>query len=446
MRPYRVTLILGGILLLCLLYLYTVERPKAQRDAEEQTRATRLVGFTSADVRGMTLQYRGRKAVEIEKRDGQWWLTKPLHDRADQIEVEDVIRDLTVAKVTRVLNEPDSDLGQYGLSPPQLTLSFVMADREERLLIGEKGPVSLQLYVKRPSDPQVYLTNLPDRDILSKTPDALRRKEIIDVDREDIDRLALDHRTGSVSLVASGRTWFVDAPIEGPADPSVVGALLTRIENLKAVRFIDAEKEKEAVRAQLGAPHLVLHVQERNETHVVTFFTFSNDAEWAYAVTTPDHPMALLPSRTVNTIPTSLFMLRDKRLVVVDRSRAAALDIATPHRRDTVPIESADHPLPHPVREYMNRVLNVEAEIPVRDADVTADDLRAFGLDAPALRVRVLGHDGTSLGSLLVSEILDTDDEKAGSAHAHGSSLPGIYGIRSGILMNLPVPPDPANA
>ena len=162
MKPYIATLTLGGLLLLCLLYLYAVEWPHAQRKAAEEQRAKQMIGFQSGDVRRMTLEYRGRDAIILDQGPGgQWRLMQPLQYRADHAEVEDVIRDVEVAEVTRVIHEPESDLSDYGLAPPQLTVSFMLADRTEQFFIGEKGPVSSQLYFKRISGPEIYLTNLP---------------------------------------------------------------------------------------------------------------------------------------------------------------------------------------------------------------------------------------------------------------------------------------------
>tara|TARA_B100001971_G_C17781867_1_gene330149 strand:+ start:41 stop:337 length:297 start_codon:yes stop_codon:yes gene_type:complete len=90
----------------------------------------------------------------------------------------------------------------------------------------------------------------------------------------------------------------------------------------------------------------------------------------------------------------------------------------------------------------MNRVLSIQAEIPIQD-NVEADDFLALGLDTPALEVKLLGSGGTVLGSLVVSEILAVEEEgQAGSANARGSALPGVYGIRSSILVSIPTEAD----
>ena len=443
MKPYIATLALGGLLLLCWLYLYAVEWPHAQRKAAEEQRAKHLIGFQSGDVHRMTLEYRGRDAIILDKGPGgQWRLMQPLQDRADHAEVEDVIRDVGVAEVTRVIHQPESDLSDYGLAPPRLTVSFMLADRTEQFFIGEKGPVSSQLYFKRISGPEIYLTNLPDRDILSKTPYTLRRKELVDIDRETIDRLRLESNTGTFSLFKTGRVWFLDAPVEWPADQSVIGSLLFQIENLKAEKFIDDVEEKTSTRARHGVPQLAIHLQANHIPHAIEFFASEDEPEWVYTMTTPDLPIFIIPRTALQSIPTALFDLRDKHLVVVDPSLVTDLSITTPDRQFTRPLESMEQPAPRPIQEFMNRVLGVQAEIPVRENGVV-DDLHAFGLDAPALEVKLLGQGGAILGSLIVSEIVSPgDDGQAGSAYANGSTLPGVYGIRSGILVTIPASAD----
>ena len=443
MKPYVVTLTLGGLLVLGLIYLYAVEFPDAQRKAEEEQRTKQLVSFQSDDVRRITLQYRDQDAIDVEKGPGgHWWLVKPLHYRADHAEVEDIIRDLVIANVTRVINESGSNLGDYGLAPPQLTLSFALNDRDEQFLIGERGPISAQLYFKRTSGPQIYLTSLPDRDILSKTQYILRRKELFELDREDIDRLTLEHQTGAFSLFKTEHTWFLDAPIEFLADQSVIGALLFQIENLKAGKFIDDSEEQKNIRAQLGLPKLVMHIQANDVPYAVQFFASSDNAEWVYATTTPDLPVFIVSRQTFQRIPNTLFTLRNKHLVVVDRSLVTDLVITTPNQQVTLPLESPEKPMPHPVREFMNRVLTLQAEILIKE-NVATDGLHVLGLDRPALEVKLLGGDQRVLGSLVVSDILSTGDSgQAGTANARGSTLPGAYGIRSSILVNVPTESD----
>ena len=218
----------------------------------------------------------------------------------------------------------------------------------------------------------------------------------------------------------------------------MIGALLFQIENLKAGKFIDDLEEQKRTRAQLGLPQLVIHFQAHNTPYAVTFYTRPSASEWVYAMTTPDLPVFLVSRTTFQRIPNTLFKLRDKHLVVVDHSLVTDLAITTPDQQRTLPLEPTEQPMPHPVREFMNRVLSLQAEISIQENVATAD-LPALGLDRPELEVKLLGKDQRVLGSLVVSDILSAgDDGQAGTANAQGSTLPGAYGIRSSILVNIP--------
>ena len=115
MKSYATTLVLGGLLVFCLLYLYVVEWPQAQRKAQEEKQAKQLISFQSDDVREMILEYRGKDRIVLSKNtDREWQLVQPLQYRADDPEAEDVSRDLVVANVTRVIRDPENNLGDYG--------------------------------------------------------------------------------------------------------------------------------------------------------------------------------------------------------------------------------------------------------------------------------------------------------------------------------------------
>ena len=181
-----------------------------------------------------------------------------------------------------------------------------------------------------------------------------------------------------------------------------------------------------------------MHVQANAIPHAVQFFASLDDSDWVYATTTPGFPVFLVSRATFQRIPNTLFALHDKHLVGVDRSLVTDLAITTPVQQWTLPLESLQQAMPHPVREFMNRVLALQAEISIEE-DVATADLRALGLATPALEVTLLGKGQRVLGSLVVSDIISTEDEgQTGSANAKGSTLPGVYGIRSSILHNVP--------
>ena len=439
MKSYATTLVLGGLLVLCLLYLYVVEWPQAQRKAQEEKQAKQLISFQSDDVREMILEYRDKDRIVLSKNaDREWQLVQPLQYRADDAEAEDVIRDLVVATVTRVIRDPESNLGDYGLAPPKLTLSFKLENGTERFFIGEKGPVSSQLYFKRGGEPDVYLTNLPDRDILSKTPVVLRRKELFDVHRDTIDRIALEWNSKKFSLFKAQQTWFLEEPLQAFADQSVIGMLLFQIENLRAVDFVDGLEKQEKMLEQFSGTHHVIHFQVQGDPYSMTFFPGVARTGFVYVLTSEDSPGFIVPRANFESIPSNLFQLRDKYLTRVDRSRVTELEILTSGAKVKLPLESAGDPLPHSVREFMRRVLDVKAEIFVRETGV-AEDFSTRDFDVPALEVKLLGQSKNVLGYLTVSEIISSgDDDKVGSAYAKGSSLPGVYGIRSSILINIP--------
>jgi hypothetical protein len=112
-RP-RNTLLLLLVLLALGAYLYWVELPGQEREAE----AKKLVTLKKDAVTGMTLAYPDRTIVLEKTADGQWRLTQPVAADADEAVVNNMLTAIESAEVSRTLDDVGDKLASYGLAPP----------------------------------------------------------------------------------------------------------------------------------------------------------------------------------------------------------------------------------------------------------------------------------------------------------------------------------------
>src|SRR5947209_7650526 len=108
-------------------YLWLVELPRGQKRLQSETAAKRLLDFKESEVQSFTLRSADGE-IEISRGDQtshtRWTITKPKKLEADSRAVEEFLRGLELAKVTRVVDESGADLSSYGLAVPSLTVSL----------------------------------------------------------------------------------------------------------------------------------------------------------------------------------------------------------------------------------------------------------------------------------------------------------------------------------
>src|SRR5689334_20794811 len=95
----------------------------------------------------------------------------------------------------------------------------------------------------RDSDKKVLLTNLPAKDVLNKSLLASRKKEILNVDEQEVDQIRLSYPQTEVLLARNEgkdkKKWAIRYPIEALADQPEAKTLLIKLQDLKALGFID---------------------------------------------------------------------------------------------------------------------------------------------------------------------------------------------------------------
>ena len=90
------------------LYLWLVEMPMERKRAHIETESKQLVNFKDSDVQGFTL-HSATGDVEVSRSDGDradaWTITQPRRMEADRQAVDQFLRTLILAKVSRVVDD-----------------------------------------------------------------------------------------------------------------------------------------------------------------------------------------------------------------------------------------------------------------------------------------------------------------------------------------------------
>lgn len=425
-------------------YLYFVEFPAERAQLKTDVQAKKLLPFEEREITGLTVHgAAGGPDIVLAPDDRRKWrITAPIQTGADAREVSDLVRTLLLGTVTRVVEEQAASLAPFGLEHPPITLTIAAGDREETLSLGDIGPLTSTLYAMRASDKHVLLTDLPSRILLNKTLTSLRSKEVLPVAQDQIERLRLSNPKTEVLLERvdekDKKRWLVRFPIEAKADQPAVRNLLIKLEELKALAFVDPGPERDKLAARLRQTLVKITATVGGVDQVLKLYQPDPSSGEAFAVTVPEAPIYKINPTAIQEFTKDLFALQDKRLLGMEADEIAMLSVKTTEKRyvlihqneewvfEDQPTKKLDKQV---VDLFVARVVDLPAELRVvKDPG----PLAPYGLATPTATFIGTAKNGTTKGKLLLG------NKTSGLVYAMGSSLPGIYQARADLLTQIP--------
>ena len=444
MKRYGATIALAVLFAGLGAYLYYVEFPSERTKLQTDSQARKILPFEERTITGLTVHGTtgGPEIVLVPDDKRRWKITAPIQTDADTREVNALLRTLLLGTVTRVVEEQAASLAPFGLEHPPLTLTIIAGDRRETLSLGDIGPISSTLYAMRASDKQVLLTDLPPKILIARTLTSLRKKEVLPVVSDRIERLRLSNPRTEVLLERSEekdkKLWRIRFPIEARADQPAVRNLLIKLEDLKALAFVDAGPERNKLAARLGPPVVKITATVGGADLVLKLHLPGPSSGEAYAVTTPEAPLCKINPEVIRDFTKDLFALQDKRLLGMEMDQIATLSVKTRQERYVLIHQGEEWVLEdQPARKlnqqaadlFVARVVDLPAELRVvKDPG----PLAPYGLSSPSAEFSATAKDGTTKSRLVLGNKI------SGLMYAMGSGLPGIYQSRADLLNQIP--------
>ena len=227
----------------------------------EEFRDRKLTDLTSAQVHRITLKTPAGE-MELEKKGDHWDIIKPLHARADDGKVGDLISQITSARIQLFVADDRGDLRPYGLAEPRgsITLFDQAEKKDQKVEIGEsikvfgredKGqtlqigsPVTTaeknQIYVRFAPRGSVYTLPKKIEEILNTKPSDLRDNHLVRIDTNILDRITIDAPgKGKTVLARKDGNWTIATRNNAPADSGAVQRLIDTLQNERVTSFVE---------------------------------------------------------------------------------------------------------------------------------------------------------------------------------------------------------------
>ncbi len=184
--------------------------------------------------------------MELQKRGDHWDIVKPLHTRADDQKVSDLIAQVTTARIQQFVADDRGDLHPYGLAEPRGALTlFAQDDKQgQTLQIGGPAPAGEkekdQVYVR--FSPRGFIYTLPKKieETLNSKPNDLRDRHLVRIDTKILDRLTIDAPgKGKTVLARRDENWTIASRNNAPANSTEVRRLIDTLQNEQVTKFVE---------------------------------------------------------------------------------------------------------------------------------------------------------------------------------------------------------------
>jgi hypothetical protein len=423
-------------------YVYFVELPAQRSEEKREAESQRLLSIDESQINSMTVKTESGE-VGLQKGDDQnWRIASPIEAEADKRQVQGLLRALVTGRVKRVVEEQGASLDTFGLERPSTAISLSAGSQRERITIGDSGPLSSTLYVLRESDQKVLLTDLAPKDFVNKSLMAFRRKELLQFNHNEVERLRLTYPQTEIVLYSQDqkptKKWKIRYPIEAEADRTEVQALLFRLEDLKALSIVDPGSMHDALVKTFTKPKVKIVVHAGGIDHTVKVYQPDMASGEAYATTVAGGPLYKVSPTTIKDLTKELFTLQDKRLFGAESLDIALLSVKTRDQQyvlirqhdEWVLEDKPTQKVSQDIADlFVSRVVNLPAEERVLKQPGA---LAPYGLTAPSAEFVGTGRDGRTIGKLTLG------NQVGGLVYAMGSRLTGVYQARPDILTQIP--------
>ena len=260
------------------------------------------------------------ETLAVENADGAWRLTQPTAQRADTETITEFLDKLNAQKVREFVADSPPSRAPYGLErPTRLTIHTGRdKDRVSRtLLLGKVDPAKKGIYAMRPDEPTRAAGRRGALDAVPKNVAVLRNRTLVEVDRDKVTRLQIEGPKGTVEVAREGDQWKIVAPEPLATDQVEVGAVLSRVRELRAQAFLSDDAS--AIAKFLAKPEVKLTLTQQGGATTTLLLAPSRRPRGgtpsAYAALAGAGPVVLVDAKALADLNRSATDLRDRRLL-----------------------------------------------------------------------------------------------------------------------------------
>jgi hypothetical protein len=359
--------------------------------------------FTLEKAKVKELDLASLAGAHLVKEGDAWRLTAPQAAPADGTVVDGLLTSLQGVELEEVVSEDATDLAQYGLAAPRVTVTAVLEGGAppQTLLLGDKTPDGANVYAKTGASPRVFTVAGHATGAFEQKPFELRDRDVLHVKRDEVRSLEITGPEGAYALAGDGAGWTIVRPLATRAGRWPVDGLVGALEGLR-MESIAAEEAKNLKEYGLDPPvrTVKLTLQDGSSRTLELGSPAVGDKRF-HAREASTRQVVVVPGAIVDDLAKGLSELRAKRLYEVATYEVASIEteaagVKRAYQRssqrgaDGVDVYKWKRTAPDAKDLDTNRVQDTLFAVGGLEVQGFVDAPGApagYGLDAPALKV-----------------------------------------------------------
>ncbi|MEI6788646.1 MAG: DUF4340 domain-containing protein [bacterium] len=280
----------------------------------------------------------GSNRVECVRREGEWFLTRPMEARADAARINRLVDTLVKIRKQEIIDpvrraKRGLSLASFGLEPPRARLVLGTDSHSDEILLGEDAPLGNCVYLSLNDERDVIGATLSVSDILPLDPDGFRDQAVFPSSIKQAIRLEVKHAGGFFQLALKDGVWRIQQPFDARADGTRVERIWRILEALKIEGLVGGASLSDSVAYGLGVDEAALQVsvwtEGRRQPLVLTVGkALQDNPSRLYARISDMASLGVMSKEilSLQAIPAS--SLRDRRLCDADPSSLMFLTLS----------------------------------------------------------------------------------------------------------------------
>lgn len=195
----------------------------------------KIVSIPEDQIRQINIQKKGADPVELKRDNGKWQILQPKLYAADPDAASSLVSSVDSVSADKTVEDTPADLGQYGLTNPQLKVTVTRKDgKTNEIDIGDDTPTNSGAYAMAAGNPHVYTVASYVKSSLDKGLNDLRDKRLLTFDQDKLTRVGLAAKGQPVEFGKNSQNeWTIVKPTSMRADSGAVDTLVSKLKDAK---------------------------------------------------------------------------------------------------------------------------------------------------------------------------------------------------------------------
>lgn len=234
--------LLGAVILSTSVFFYELVMKKRQERIENENR--RLVNYQREEINYLTIEG-GPQRIVLQKNQGTWFLLEPIHDKADQANVENIL-DGILAQNSKKINSEGALSSEFKLDQPVATWNIKTTKGESlKILISGESNFEGYPFIKLSDSNSVNLGTQVWKTSANESITFYRHKKLIRSDIELVESIRVTSLSYQFELVKKG-LWSVAGQPEIAIDQKKVKSFILKLFDLDVLDYISDGEPSQA--------------------------------------------------------------------------------------------------------------------------------------------------------------------------------------------------------